>query len=309
MGQKLFFIFNPKSGKAQIKSKLIDIIDVFVKGGFEVRVHPTQAVHDAYNQVKELDQETDLIVCAGGDGTLDEVVTGLMESGRQIPLGYIPGGSTNDFASSLAIPKDMIQAAHAVVEGHCYPCDVGGFNQDTFVYIAAFGLFTDVSYQTDQALKNVLGHVAYILEGMKRIFEIQSYLLQVEANGSVMEHEYIFGMITNSRSVGGFKKLTGKHVELDDGLFEVTLIRMPKNPLELNEIITSLLSGDDTTQFIDSFKTNEITLDGWEDIPWTLDGEFGGNHRCAHIINRKHAIEILLNPQKEDDQLPLLGGE
>lgn len=309
MGKKLFFIFNPKSGKTQIKSKLMDIIDVFIKAGYEVRIHSTQAVCDAYEQVKTLDEETDLIVCAGGDGTLDEVVTGLMETGKQIPLGYIPGGSTNDYANSLAIPKDMIRAAKAVVEGKCYPCDVGSFNDDTFVYIAAFGLFTDVSYQTDQTLKNVLGHVAYILEGMKRIFEIQSYPLRVEANGAVMEHEYIYGMITNSRSVGGFKKLTGKHVELDDGLFEVTLIRQPKNALELNEIITSLLAGEDTTELIDSFKTDKIILSGCEDIPWTLDGEYGGEHQSAHIINRKHAIQILLNPKKKADELPLLGGE
>lgn len=309
MGRKLFFIFNPKSGKAQIKSKLMDIIDVFVKAGFEVRVHPTQAVQDAYNQIKEISDDYDIIVCAGGDGTLDEVVTGLIETQKKVPLGYIPGGSTNDYASSLSIPKDMVEAAHAVVEGHSYPCDVGEFNKDTFVYIAAFGLFTDVSYQTDQTMKNVLGHVAYILEGMKRIFEIQSYPLQVEANGKVMKHEYIFGMITNSKSVGGFKKLTGKHVELDDGLFEVTLIRKPKNPLELNEIVTSLLSGDDTTELIDSFKTEEILLCGEVEIPWTLDGEFGGDHQTAHIINRKHAISILLNPKEEDEELPLLGGE
>lgn len=301
MGNKLLLIYNPVSGKAQIKSRLAEIIDVFIKGGFEIRVHSTQAVRDAYQQVKELQQQTDLIVCVGGDGTLDEVVTALMETGKQIPLGYIPGGSTNDFSSSHAIPKDMVQAAQAIVDGSSYPCDVGRFNKDIFVYIAAFGLFTDVSYKTDQALKNVLGHVAYILEGVKRIFDIQSYWMQVEMNGTAMVCEYIFGMITNSRSVGGFKNLTDKNVELDDGLFEVCLIRKPKNPLELNEIITSLLSEENTTELIDSFKTDEIIFSGHEDIPWTLDGEFGGYHQNAHIVVEKHALQILLNVKEDDN--------
>lgn len=305
MGKKLFFVFNPKSGKSLIKSKLMDIIDIFVKGGYEVRIHSTQAAHDAYEQVKQVASEVDLVVCSGGDGTLDEVVTGLIEAKQDIPLGYIPGGSTNDFASSLSIPKDMIEAAKSIVEGRRFPCDVGTFNDDTFVYIAAFGLFTDVSYLTAQSLKNVLGHVAYILEGVKRIFDIKSYPLTVKANGMVMEQEYILGMITNSRSVGGFKNLTGRHVKLDDGLFEVTLIRKPKNPLELNEIIASLLSVEDNTELIDSFKTEEISLEGCEDIPWTLDGEYGGDHKYAHIINRKQALEILLNPDSEQTDLPL----
>lgn len=297
MGQKILFVFNPKSGKAQIKNKLMEIVDIFIKNSFEVLVHSTQSANDAYEQTKRFAHDVDMIVCSGGDGTLNEVVTGLLEVGSEIPLGYIPAGSTNDFATSLSIPKDMLRAATAIVEGQQYQCDVGAFNDDTFVYIAAFGLFTDVSYQTDQALKNVLGHVAYILEGMKRIFEIQSYPLRIEANGQVLEHDYIFGMVSNSRSVGGFKNLTGKNVEMDDGLFEVTLIHKPKNPLELNEIVASLLSAEDNSSLIDSFKTDKIKIIGEDQIPWTLDGEFGGNHSQVEIINKKHALGIMLNPK------------
>ena len=156
--KKMLFIFNPFSGKAQIKSKLFEIIDVFVKGGYEVIVHPTQAVGDGFEKTKELAPQVDLVVCSGGDGTLDEVVSGLMEVDQRVPIGYIPAGSTNDFANSLSISKDMVQAAKDIIEGNLYSCDVGAFNNDSFVYIAAFGLFTDVSYETDQHMKNILGH-------------------------------------------------------------------------------------------------------------------------------------------------------
>lgn len=152
--KKMLFIFNPFSGKAQIKSKLFEIIDVFVKGGYEVIVHPTQAVGDGFEKTKELAPQVDLVVCSGGDGTLDEVVSGLMEVDQRVPIGYIPAGSTNDFANSLSISKDMVQAAKDIIEGNLYSCDVGAFNNDSFVYIAAFGLFTDVSYETDQHMKN-----------------------------------------------------------------------------------------------------------------------------------------------------------
>ena len=169
MKKRLLFIFNPKSGKAQIKNKLCEIIDTFVKGGYEVVAHPTQGAGDAYEKTKELAPEMDLVVCSGGDGTLDEVVSGLMECEERIPLGYIPAGSTNDFANSLDIPKNMEKAAKDIIEGKLYSCDVGVFNKRHFIYIAAFGIFTDVSYETDQHLKNVLGHLAYLLEGSKRI--------------------------------------------------------------------------------------------------------------------------------------------
>ena len=294
--KKLLFIFNPLSGKAQIKNKLFEIIDVFVKGGYEVIVHPTQAVGDGYEKTKELAPQVDLVVCSGGDGTLDEVVSGLMDLDIRVPLGYIPAGSTNDFANSLAISKDMVQAARDVIEGNLYSCDVGSFNQDTFVYIAAFGLFTDVSYETDQHMKNILGHLAYLLEGSKRIWNVTTYRMKCEANGKNFEGDYIYGMITNAKSVGGFKNLPGQDVRLDDGLFEVTLIKRPKNPIELNEIITSLVSKEDRTELIDSFKTDRIVLESDQEVAWTLDGEYGGDHKTVTIEARKHAMELVLNP-------------
>lgn len=295
MSKKLLFIFNPRSGKEQIRTKLIDIIDIFVKGGYQVIAHPTQGPKDGSDVAKKMADKVDLIVCSGGDGTLDEIVTGLMEIKSKVPIGYIPAGSTNDFANSLAIPKDMAEAARCIMNGKISSLDVGSFNNDTFVYIAAFGLFTDVSYQTSQNLKNILGHLAYVMEGAKRIFDVKTYWLKVEANGETYEGEYIYGMITNSHSVGGFKNLTGPNVEMNDGLFEVTLIKKPKNPLELNDIIASMLSAYDDTDMIDAFKTDALTIHSLERIPWTLDGEFGGEHDTVKIENKMQALNIIIN--------------
>ncbi|MBS6194824.1 MAG: YegS/Rv2252/BmrU family lipid kinase [Clostridiales bacterium] len=295
MSKKLLFIFNPRSGKEQIRTKLMDIVDIFVKGGYQVIIHPTQGPKDGSEVAKKMAGEVDLIVCSGGDGTLDEIVTGLMEIKSEIPIGYIPAGSTNDFANSLDIPKDMVEAAKAIVNGRVESLDVGSFNEDTFVYIAAFGLFTDVSYQTSQNLKNILGHLAYVMEGAKRIFDVKTYWLKAEANGEIYEGEYIYGMITNSHSVGGFKNLTGQNVEMNDGLFEVTLIKKPKNPLELNEIIASMLNAYDNTELIDAFKTDSLVIHSLEPIPWTLDGEFGGDHDEVKIENKMQALNIFIN--------------
>lgn len=296
MSKKLLFIFNPRSGKGQIRNKLLDIIDVFVKGGYEVIVHPTQGPLDGCKMAQEMAGNVDLIVCSGGDGTLDEVVTGLMKAQADVPIGYIPAGSTNDFANSLEIPRDMVAAAKDILEGQLYSFDVGDFNNDTFVYVAAFGLFTDVSYQTDQNLKNLLGHLAYVMEGTKRIFDVKSYQVKIEANGTSYEGEYIYGMITNSHSVGGFKNLIGPGVEMNDGLFEVTLIKRPKNLLELNEIIAALLNAYDNTSLIDTFKADFLEIHSQESISWTLDGEYGGDHMDVKIKNKKQALDIVINP-------------
>lgn len=272
----------------------MDIVDTMVKAGYEVTIYPTQAPEDAIHKVETDAEKYDLVVCSGGDGTLDEVVSGIMHKGLTVPLGYIPAGSTNDFANSLKIPKDIVKAAHVAVEGRKFPVDVGYFNGDSFIYIAAFGLFTDVSYQTSQELKNVLGHAAYILEGAKRLHNITSYKMRVEYDGNIIEDEFAYGMITNSVSVGGFKKLTGKNVLLDDGLFEVTLIRMPKNPVEWNEILSCLANLKDDSDLIYTFKTDCVKFLPEDVIPWTLDGEFGGEHKNVIVKNVHQALEIMV---------------
>lgn len=293
--KKLLFVVNGHSGKGQIKNKLLDIIDIMIKEGYHVQVHTTQEREDATKVVREQAKYYDLVVCSGGDGTLDEAVTVMMQSEVRTPLGYIPAGSTNDFANSLEIPKDMIQAAKTAVLGVPFSCDVGEFNGDYFIYVAAFGIFTDVSYATSQELKNALGHVAYILEGAKRLYTIKTYHMRVEYDGNEIEGDFLLGMITNSTSVGGFKNMTGKDVKLDDGMFEVTLIHKPKNIIELNTIIASLTNLKDETDLIDSFRAESVKFYSEEEIPWTLDGEFGGDHKEVQIKDHCKAVDIMIN--------------
>lgn len=299
MKKRMLFVYNPKAGKAQIRSKLSNLIQIFSAAGYEITIYPTKAAGDAGKKVEKQAAKYDLLVCSGGDGTLNEVVTGMMRCSKQIPIGYIPAGSTNDFANSLHIPKDMIKAAQNIVNGQSYACDAGLFNEDSFIYIAAFGLFTDVSYETKQDVKNVLGHMAYILEGMKRLSAIRSYRVKVTCENMVIEDDFIFGMVTNSLSVGGFKRITGKYVELDDGEFEVTLIKKPGNPLELNRLMAALLDRDIDTDSMYCFKTSQIQFQSEEGISWTLDGEFGGEHKGVRIENRKKALEFIIRiPEK-----------
>lgn len=288
----MLFIYNPRAGKAQIKSKLSAILEIFVKANYEVTIFPTTQRGDGYRLVKERSTGYDLVVCSGGDGTLDEIVTGMMETEEKIPIGYIPAGSTNDFGGSLQLPKNMCEAAELIVNGNNFACDIGSFNHDIFVYIAAFGLFTDVSYETKQDMKNVIGHMAYLLEGVLRVPSIHSYALKIVYDDKVIEDDFMFGMITNSVSVGGFKRITGKNVILDDGVFEVTLIKKPRNPLELNQIMTSLLNRSIDTECMYCFCASNIVIESKEEIAWTLDGEFGGNHTYIEIKNNNKAIQI-----------------
>ena len=288
----MLFIYNPKAGKAQIRNHLVDILDIFVKDGYEVTVYPTQARGDAIKKTKRKKDKSDIVVCSGGDGTLDEVFTGMMQCKKKVPIGYIPAGSTNDFAVSLNLSKNMVQAAEDVVNGDSFSVDVGMFNDDVFAYIAAFGLFTEVTYETDQQIKNVLGHVAYLLEGMKRLATIKTYKFKVTVGDKIIEDEFIFGMITNSYSVGGFQRITGNNVELDDGEFEVTLIKKPQNPIELNRVMASLVDRDIDAECMYCFKASEVYIESQEEVSWTLDGEFGGSHKEVTVKNLHKSLEI-----------------
>ncbi len=301
--KRMLFVYNPNAGKGLLKPKLADVLDIFVKAGFELVVYPTQSYKDAYHKITHMEDEFDLVVCSGGDGTLDEVVTGMMKRKNKIPIGYIPTGTTNDFASSLHISRDILSAAHTAVNGIPFSCDIGTFNQDIFVYVAAFGLFTDVSYQTDQSLKNVLGHAAYVLEGAKRLSNIPAYKIKITHDGEVIEGEFMIGMVTNSKSVAGFRSIMGKKVLFDDGEFEVTLIRRPKNPIELQEIITSLLIESFDTDYMYTFKAREIIFEADGEIPWTLDGEFGGEHEVVRIHNKQQALQIMVEEKPSADEI------
>lgn len=292
MGKKLLFVYNPRAGKEHIRSNLADILDVFAAENYEITVVPTRKQGDATEVVANRDPGYELVVCSGGDGTLDEVVTGMIRSGIRTPIGYIPAGSTNDFGGSLSLPKNMVRAAETIMQAQNFPCDMGNFNKDVFVYIAAFGIFTDVSYETDQDLKNILGHIAYLLEGMKRLPTVKSQHMKITLEDRVIEDDFLFGMVTNSTSVGGFKNITGKDVQLDDGLFEVTLIKRPRIVGELNSIILSLLNRDFDSNFMYAFRTGHLVIESEEPVAWTLDGENGGTHTRVEIQNLCKAVDI-----------------
>ena len=297
--KRALFIFNMLSGKGMIKSKVADVLDTLVKAGYEVTAHPTQESGDAIRFIEEKAGEYQLIVCSGGDGTLDEAVTGMIRGGHRVPIGYIPTGSTNDFGATLKIPKSIQKAADIAANGEDFACDIGSFNDDSFVYIAAFGLFTDISYATSQNMKNAFGHAAYLFELGKQFGKtIPGYQMQVEINGEIFSDRFSYGMITNSSSVAGIKDLTGKNVDLSDGLLEVTLVREPQNPLELNEILTRLANLIPESRLVYAQKTDHLILRAEEPLSWTIDGEYGGTHKDVEIFCKKQAVDFRVRKKK-----------
>lgn len=293
--KRLLFVYNPKAGKGTIAKNLHEIVNAFVKANYSVTIYPTQKRGDAREQIQYRDAGLyDLIVCCGGDGTLREAVNGLIMSGAPTPLGYIPTGSTNDFAKSFGLSDSITEAAKNITKGVPFLCDAGNFNGEYFAYIAAFGLFTEASYATNQQWKNVFGHAAYVLEGVKSLSSIQSYEMQIEHDGGVMKGNYIYGMITNSLSVGGFKNITGKNVSFDDGKFEVILVRRPATFAELSDVILSLLRQTFDAFCIQSFKTSYLKIKSRDEVNWTLDGEFGGTCTNVTIQNIQKAFPIVV---------------
>lgn len=292
--KRLLFIYNAKSGTGAVAKRLSDIIDVFVKSGYRVEAYPTQCVMDAKKQIMERSQEFDLIVCSGGDGTLNEVVSGVMQLEDKPVIGYIPTGSTNDFAGSIGLKKNMLLNAKIAVGGCKYKVDVGTFNEDrNFVYVVAFGAFTKVSYATPQRLKNVIGHPAYLIEAIKSLPTIKSYHMRFEFDGNVIEDDFIYGMISNSNSVGGIKGLTGKDVILDDGLYELTLVKMPKNVQDLTGIAQGMLNSKIESEYVYRYKVSEVKAYSAEPVGWTVDGECGGTHKSVTIKNNPNAVTIM----------------
>ena len=295
--KKLLFVFNPHAGKGQIKENLCGIIDLFTAGGYEVVAYATQAPRDGYEKIVADGCDFDLIVVSGGDGTLSEAVSALMtlrekDPEVRIPLGYIPAGSTNDFANSIGIPQNMKLAAKAILSGEFHDIDIGQFNDRNFVYVAGFGAFTDVSYMTPQDLKNKLGHAAYIVEALKSLPKISGQTLTVEHDGETITDSFIVGLISNSRSIGGMKMLISKNVCFNDGLFEVVLIRTPKDPLELSSIIAEILSDNLSDRYFVKFKASKVRFSCDSEVSWTLDGESGGSHKQVTITNCCKAVRF-----------------
>ncbi|MCI9595451.1 MAG: YegS/Rv2252/BmrU family lipid kinase [Lachnospiraceae bacterium] len=301
--KKMLFIVNPRSGREQVKTRLLEILDLFSREGYQVQVHITQSPKDATVIAREYGAEYDLVVCSGGDGTLNEVISGLIGLESPPLLGYIPAGSTNDYASSLRIPRDMMEAAENAVTGNPFSIDIGQFSKNQhFVYIAAFGAFTEVSYQTSQDKKNILGHQAYILEGVKSLAALKTYPMRVEWEDQVLEEEFVFGMVTNTISVGGFKGLVTQSVALNDGEFEVLLIRRPRTPLDLSNIISYMFLKEEQNDYVFKFKAKELKFTAQAPVDWVLDGEFGGSRQEVEIVNLKEKMKILVQPPKPEPE-------
>lgn len=293
MTRKMLFIFNPHAGKSQIKNRLMDIINLFIQAGFKIQVYATQGNGDAVRAAAAYGRYVDCVVCSGGDGTLNETVCGLMRLKKRPVIGYIPTGTTNDFAYTHKLPKNMLAAAKLVVEGAEEEVDIGRFNERYFTYVAGFGAFTDVSYKTPQEMKAVLGHPAYLLEGVKRLTDLSPHRMRVETQEETLEDEFLVGLISNSVRVAGFKGLQGKEVRTDDGLHEVLLVRNPRNPLDLQETLRGLLQPEAASPHIFRARVKKIRFISEEPVDWVLDGEYGGAQTEVEIENIQRAVRIL----------------
>ncbi len=291
--KSLLLIYNPNAGKRAIAHQLHEVVYRFTEEGYKVTVRPTMKRGDATQIAAEEGHCYDRVVCCGGDGTLNEVVTGLLSYPEQMPvLGYLPAGTTNDFSKTLNLSANLMKATETAIHGEQFACDMGDFNGRTFVYVAAFGAFTEVSYATPQNAKNMLGHLAYVMQGIKSLSQLKPVRVKVEYDGHVIDDEFILGMVTNSISVGGFQGLKRDSVCLNDGLFEVILVRNPCTMEEFSTILNALFTKEPDGNVI-GFRASEITFTAEDALPWTVDGEFGGDTKVAHITNRKQAIEIM----------------
>ena len=295
--KKLLLILNPCSGKKKASHALADVVNVFNRGGYDVTVYITAARGDATKVVGQRAPEFDLVVCAGGDGTFNETISGLLAGGHDTPIGYLPAGSTNDFASSLHLSKNLVEAARDIVEGTPRRLDVGRFNDRYFSYVASFGAFTRASYATSQNVKNALGHLAYILSGIKELAYIRSRRLRFTLDdGRVLEDEYIFGAISNSTSVAGILTLSEDLVDMNDGVFELLLVRKPENLLELNDCVLALTTQDYHTPMLTFTSARSVEIEAPEDMDWTLDGEQAKGQAHCVAENLHNAVKVIVNP-------------
>lgn len=271
---------------------LVDILSIFNRAGYQVDVHITAEPGEAVDVVAQRAGSNDLIVCCGGDGTFNETVSGVLKSGADVPIGYIPAGSTNDFAHSLNLPANFVEAARQIVEGSDYAYDVGLFGDRHFAYIASFGAFTKASYTTPQDVKNALGHVAYVLEGISELSQIKPLHVRLDMDGEEVEDDFLFGAVCNSTNVGGILKLNPEQVDMCDGKFEVLLVRTPKDLLELHECILALQKQVYNCKIITFRSASNIRIETDQDFCWTLDGEKQEGYSPVEIQNLHKAIRI-----------------
>lgn len=299
--KKMMLLANPHSGKGQVKNALIDIISTFNNAGYIVTVFiPGTESHNSIQHIaKTYGSEYDIVVAVGGDGTLSETVNGLMKCYHLPHVGYIPMGSTNDMASTLTIPKAPVAAAQSIIDGTPEPFDMGYYNGKYFTYIIAFGAFTSVTYTTPQKLKNTYGHAAYVFEAMTKLQTIKPVHTTVEYDGGVIEGNFVFGAVANSTSIAGLVKLDPEDVSLNDGLFEVLLIREPMSFTDLGDILTSIINKDYKSDKVFLLHTKNVSFKFDTPVTWTRDGENGGTYDEISVTNIHHAISIVKSRKVE----------
>ena len=292
--KSLFLIINPNAGTRQARRFLPEIISAFNRAGWLCSVYVTEKRGNAADFARTHAGGADLVVACGGDGTLNEVITGLQLGGHRTPLGYIPCGSTNDFASGLGLPTAPLLACNAIISGHPRALDVGFFSPDRyFSYTASFGAFTSVSWSTPQNVKNVLGHAAYILEGIRSLADIRPIHMKITADSQQYEDDFIFGAVCNSTSLGGVLKLENSQVHMNDGLFEALLIPFPADLLVLNRILNALRFHHYEDQSLHFLRASSFLFEGSPDVTWTLDGEAAEGSARVEIRNIHDAIRLL----------------
>ena len=292
--RKLLLIINPVAGRNQAQADLFKMVRVFAEHDCEVTVYPTRGPQDCTRKVLADAGRFDLVVCCGGDGTLNEMVSGMMQREDHVPMGYIPLGSTNDFAASLHLPSHVEEAALRCVEGTAFHMDVGSLNDRYFNYIAAFGAFTEASYATPQQIKNALGHLAYILEDIKSLGRLQPIHVRITADGETFEEDYLFGAVTNTVSLGGVLRLDPSRVLLDDGMYELLLVKNPQNPAEAQAMLSALMLQNYDGPLVRMLRASDILFESNHEISWTIDGEFGGSFSTTHILNNKNAVTLMV---------------
>ncbi|MBP3580891.1 MAG: YegS/Rv2252/BmrU family lipid kinase [Clostridia bacterium] len=299
MSEKLLLIMNPVAGVKKSNKYLTDILCMF--SSYECSVQMTTVSFGPEKIINEYGKDKDIVVCVGGDGTFNEMVSGLIKNKLFPKVGYIPSGSTNDFASGMKISKKPLDAAHDILKGFSKKIDVGTFNNRIFAYTASFGIFTKSSYNTPRDLKNTLGYLAYVLEGIKEITEIKSYHIKIKTDSINIDSSYVFGAICNSKQIGGgMVKFPDKDVDMNDGLLEVLLIKQPKNPAELMQLAIDINNKHYTGSLFEYFSAKELTLETDDEIDWTIDGEFQRGSEKIKIKNIKSAIDLILPEEKNN---------
>lgn len=291
--KKMLFIMNPYAGMRRANRFLVDILTIFNRAGYQVITHITSGTGDATQVAKQMAHEVDLVVCCGGDGTFSETMSGMIQSGTDTPVGYIPAGSTNDYAVSLRLPTGILEAAQEIVDGVPVSYDMGKFGDRYFVYVASFGAFTKASYSTPQNVKNALGHTAYLLEGIQELSQIRKYHVRMELDDQIIEDDFLFGAISNSTSYAGVVSLDPRQVDLQDGQFEILLVRAPKNLTEITECIQAVQTQKYNCSMITFCSSRKVRVFADPEMFWTLDGEKEEGHEEVDVVNQHLAIRLM----------------